>query len=151
MNKNEKNTALSIHLSSLAQYVFPLAGIIVPIIIWSSKKDDSEFVYKHGKSCINFQLSIFLYSFILALIFISILIFMAIKKMSLSSSGFDSENFSFNDLSTDNLLTFGLIGGIAFLIFLLIKIAEFVLIIIASVKASNGEMYKYPFTISFLK
>jgi hypothetical protein len=151
MNHNEKNTAVAIQLSSLAQYLFPLAGIIVPIIIWSSKKDSSEFIDKHGKSCINFQLSMFLYSFILALIFIPIIIYMAIKNVNLSSSGFDSGNFNFNDLSTDNLLTFGLIGGIAFLIFLLSKIAEFVLIIIASVKASNGELYNYPFTISFFK
>ena len=41
---NERTIASVTHLSSFAQYVFPLGNFIAPIIIWSAKKNDSEFV-----------------------------------------------------------------------------------------------------------
>lgn len=40
---------------------------------------------------------------------------------------------------------------IGFFLLGLLAIAELVLVIMASVKASNGEKYEYPFTIRFLK
>jgi len=36
-------------------------------------------------------------------------------------------------------------------LFIFLKIFEFILIIYAAVKASNGERYKYPLTIPFFK
>ncbi|MBN1521738.1 MAG: DUF4870 domain-containing protein [Candidatus Aureabacteria bacterium] len=40
---------------------------------------------------------------------------------------------------------------IFFPILLILLVANIVLVIIASVKASNGEAYRYPFTIRFIK
>jgi uncharacterized Tic20 family protein len=40
---------------------------------------------------------------------------------------------------------------IALMLFAFIKIAEFFLVIYASVKAANGEYYQYPFCIPFIK
>ena len=74
MKNNEKNTATILHLSALSQYLLPFGNYIVPTIIWSTKKDDSEFINQQGKNVLNFQLSIFLYSIILLLIGIPILI-----------------------------------------------------------------------------
>jgi len=47
-----------------------------------------------------------------------------------------------------SLLIFVIIG---FFMLIILGVVNVVLVIIASVKASNGESYKYPFTIRFLK
>jgi uncharacterized Tic20 family protein len=40
---------------------------------------------------------------------------------------------------------------IGFILFPLVAIADIVLVIIASIKASSGESYRYPLTIRFIK
>ena len=54
----EKQWALICHLSGLSGYIIPFGNVIVPIVIWSLKKDQMPMVDKHGKEVINFQLSI---------------------------------------------------------------------------------------------
>ncbi len=54
---NEKQWALLCHLSGLSGYVIPFGNIIVPIIIWSIKKEEMPMVNEHGKEVINFQIS----------------------------------------------------------------------------------------------
>jgi uncharacterized Tic20 family protein len=56
------------------------------------------------------------------------------------------DNFSIGDHT--GLFTFGILAVVAFAF---MKIAEFFLIIHASVKTSNGENFKYPLTIRFIK
>ena len=74
LSNHHKNVAAIIHLSALSKFIFPLGNFIMPLIFWTMNKDKSEFVDKHGKQAINFQLSILLYTFgklmILTLIFI---------------------------------------------------------------------------------
>lgn len=41
--------------------------------------------------------------------------------------------------------------GLGAIVFIFLAIAEIVLVIIAAVAANNGEYYRYPFTIRFLK
>jgi len=50
------------HLSAFAGYFFPLGGIIGPLVCWISRKDDSPWVDANGKSSLNFQLSLLLYT-----------------------------------------------------------------------------------------
>ena len=71
---SNKNLAAFTHLSTLTQYCIPFGNYIFPILIWSSNKSKSEFIDYNGKQVINFQLSMFLYSLILAVIAIPILI-----------------------------------------------------------------------------
>jgi uncharacterized Tic20 family protein len=47
-----------------------------------------------------------------------------------------------------SILVFILVG---FLLLMVLAVTDVVLVIIASVKASNGESYRYPFTIRFIK
>jgi uncharacterized Tic20 family protein len=147
---NEKNIATFTHLSTLTQYFIPFGNYIFPIILWSSKKDKSEFVDFHGKQVLNFQLSILLYSIITAVIAIPILIFTIFNSVSLDAvindDNFVLNNFNFNDQI--GLITVGLT---AVFIFACLKIAEFFLIIYASIKTSTGEQYTYPITIPFIK
>ncbi|KIA85155.1 DUF4870 domain-containing protein [Flavobacterium sp. AED] len=146
----EKNTATFTHLSALTQYFIPFGNYIFPILIWSSKKDKSEFVDHNGKQVLNFQLSLLLYSLVLIMIAVPIFLITFLKNIPFEALINDHDivlrNFSFE--GNIGLLTVGLV---AVLIFGLLKVAEFFLIIYASIKTSNGEKYNYPITIPFLK
>lgn len=100
------------HLSAFAGYFFPFGGIIGPIICWISRKDESEWVNTNGKSSLNFQLSLLLYT-VLAIPLCFIIV------------------------------------GIPILLALVLL--EFICVIIASIRASKGEVYKYPLSIPFIQ
>ncbi|OGV66154.1 MAG: hypothetical protein A3K19_19600 [Lentisphaerae bacterium RIFOXYB12_FULL_65_16] len=42
-----------IHLSQFCGYIVPLAGLIVPIVLWQMKKNDSEIIDRHGQIVVN--------------------------------------------------------------------------------------------------
>ena len=147
---NEKNLATFTHLSSLSQYCIPFGNYIFPILIWSSKKDKSEFIDFHGKQVLNFQLSMFLYTLILGLIALPIFLVTIFSTIPLNTI-INDHHFVFQHFSIENISGIIIVGLIAVLAFIGLKVAEFFLIIYASLKASNGERYKYPLTIPFLK
>jgi transcriptional regulator with XRE-family HTH domain len=61
--EKENNTWLPLlHLSGLLLLVFP------PIILWIWKRDDVKDIRKHGTDVINFQLSMFLYLVLFAVV-----------------------------------------------------------------------------------
>lgn len=122
ITQNDKNYSAITHLSGFAGWFFPFGNIIAPLVLWSAKKNESSYIDEHGKSAVNFQLSLILYGFLLALLIIPIAIF-----------------------------TLGL-GLIAIALGILPAIIlKFILIISASIRANNGEQYQYPFTIEFIK
>jgi len=147
---NEKNTSALIHLSTLTQYIIPFGNYIFPIIIWSSKKNDSEFVDYNGKQVLNFQLSIFLYTLLLLLIAIPILIFTVLKNISFNEV-IHRHGFVIDNLNHNNFTGVIVLAIAAIIVFGFLKVIEFILIIYGAVKASNGENYKYPLSISFFK
>jgi uncharacterized Tic20 family protein len=147
LDNHQKNIATFIHLSTFSRFIIPLGNFIGPIILWVSNKDKSEFVDSHGKQAINFQISILLYAIILGTISIPFFIFNIF-------SGFDFidfhglHDFHLNIGKPSPLLYIGgALGGLAILGFVL----ELVFIIKASLKARDGELYQYPFTINFIK
>lgn len=50
-----------IHLTQLLSYVTGCGGFIVPLVLWLSSKDTVAGMDEHGKSILNFQLSMWLY------------------------------------------------------------------------------------------
>ncbi|WP_347052784.1 DUF4870 domain-containing protein [Flavobacterium olei] len=146
---SEKNTAAFTHLSTLSQYIIPFGNYILPLVIWTNYKDKSEFADHHGKQALNFQLSILLYSLILALIAIPIFITVLLQNLPIEAvfnDDFVIRNFHFE--GNIGLLSVGLT---AVVLFGVLKFVEFFLVIYASIKASNGELYQYPMTIPFIK
>ena len=120
--KNDNNFSSIIHLSTFAGWFFPFGNIIVPLVLWIAKKEESEFIDSHGKAALNFQISLYVYAILLTILIIPI-----------------------------TILTLG-IGLVAILISIIpILILQVVVIILASIKANNGEYYQYPFTIDFIK
>ena len=104
--------AFLLHLSQLAGYVVPLAGLVAPIVIWQLKKDELPGIDAHGKNVLNWILSELIYfmvSVLLVFVFIGIPLLIALG-----------------------------ICGIVFAI-------------LGAIKANNGEVWKYPLSITFLK
>ncbi len=148
---NEKTTGAFIHLSALTQYFIPFGNYIFPVIIWGARKKDSGYVDHHGRQAINFQLSLLLYTLLLSLIAIPIFIFTIFKNIPINSVIIDGDDFFIENFSLENVTGIVAVALTAVFIFFVLKIAEFFLIIYATVKAANGERYKYPLTINFLK
>jgi uncharacterized Tic20 family protein len=144
MKQNNENTnAFLIHISAFAGFMFPFGNIITPLIAWQTLKDRSQFLDEQGKEAVNFNISYTLYVFILSIVFIPFALGSFFRN---HNNFFNNHNFDF-DLGFNNI--FGLIslGSITGLIYL-VGIA---LVIIASLKVKEGENYKYPFTIKFIK
>lgn len=145
----EKSTATLLHLSALTQYFIPLGNYFFPILIWSTRKDKSEFVNYTGKQALNFQLSMLLYSLVLAAIAIPTLLYSVFHNVSFNE--IDNGTFHIDHLSMSNLTGIATVAVTAVFLFFMLKIVEFFLIIYAAVKTSNGERYSYPMSIPFLK
>jgi transcriptional regulator with XRE-family HTH domain len=69
----DSKALLLLNLSQLGFIAFPLLGILLPLIIWTSKKDKIKDIDYVGKSILNFQISwtLLLFSLIIGLFIIS--------------------------------------------------------------------------------
>lgn len=67
------NWAMVCHLSGFAGFLFPLANIIAPLLIWGFKRHEFAYLDEQGKEAVNFQISISIY-YIVALILILLVI-----------------------------------------------------------------------------
>ncbi len=127
MDQNEqvsRNWAMGCHLSALILYLgIPFGNILGPLIIWLLKKDEIPLVDENGKESLNFQISLLLYG---AVAVILIVIFSL----------------------TIILIPLAALLGMLLLVFGLVNL---VMIIIAAIKVSNGEQFRYPLTMRLLK
>ncbi|MBC3757602.1 DUF4870 domain-containing protein [Hyunsoonleella sp. SJ7] len=147
LDNHQKNIATFIHLSTFSRFFIPFGNFIGPLILWSANKEKSAFVDEHGKQALNFQISIFLYALILGTLTVPFFIFKLIGS-------FDFIDFhSFHDfhISLDKPSPLLYIGGGLGVLAIIAFIVELALIVVASLKARDGELYRYPFTINFLK
>lgn len=104
--------AMFIHLSQYAGWIIPFAGLLLPIILWQTKKNEMPDIDEHGRNVANWLISSILY-----LLVFGFLSFLLIG------------------------LPFLLVVGLLLLIYP----------IIGGIKANNGEVWKYPGAIPFLK
>src|SRR5262249_11468845 len=104
--------AMFLHLSLLAGFVVPLAGLVLPIVIWQLKKTELPELDVHGKIVVNWIISMIIYGFVSAIL---ILVLIGIPL----------------------LIAVGIVG--------------IVFPIIGGIKANNGEVWKYPLSIPFVK
>lgn len=52
---------LMFHLSQLTSMVIPGAGIVLPIIMWATNKDEFPVIDAHGRNLLNWSISLFIY------------------------------------------------------------------------------------------
>ena len=62
--RTDNQLLLITHLSQLLTYVTGFGGLVVPLILWLTQRDKVEGMNEHGKSIVNFQLSLLLYTVI---------------------------------------------------------------------------------------
>lgn len=104
--------AMILHLSMLAGFVVPLAGLVAPIVIWQMKKKEIPGLDAHGCHAANWIITVFICGIVFALLCLVII-------------------------------------GIPLLIVL--GVVSIVFPVIAAVKASNGELWRYPMSFDFVK
>lgn len=133
-DQNVRTWSMLCHISALAGLFFGLGNVIGPLIVWQIKKNELPEIEPHGKEALNFQLTILIINIVAGIIFLGYLgAAMGIGRMWRSP---------FSLLS----------GGIGIgSIIVIINLVAFILAVIAGIKANNGEPYKYPFAIRFIK
>lgn len=57
-----------IHLSQFCGYIIPLAGFIVPIVLWQMKKDEAEILDRHGRIVVNWIITEFIFGIVFFLL-----------------------------------------------------------------------------------
>lgn len=61
-DKDACTWAMLCHIAGMAWFIVPvIGGVIGPLIIWQTKKDQRPFVDQHGKEALNFQISMLIY------------------------------------------------------------------------------------------
>ena len=75
-----------IHLSQLAGLVVPVAGLVVPIVLWQTQKDKMPELDAHGKMVVNWMLSALIYAVVslpLMVVLVGFLTLLAVAVMSI--------------------------------------------------------------------
>jgi hypothetical protein len=145
LTKNIKNTASLLHVSAFSKYIIPFGNYIIPILIWTSKKDSEKFIDENGKQVLNFQISLLLYFIITLIICIPFAV-----NFGLNISALETEK----TITPGDLTSFS--GSLIVFIALIITNAILFIIdiyatIMGSLKAQEGKVYNYPLSIKFFK
>lgn len=96
-------------------------GFIAPLLVMLVK-NDSPFVRAHAVESLNFQISMLIYSIVGGVAAFLVVI-----------------------------LTLGLAALVVIPLIVVVLLVVLVLVIIATIKASNGEEYRYPFSLRLVK
>lgn len=123
LQKSDRFWEVLCHLSALVMFVgIPLGNIVGPLVVWLLRRGDSPSVDEHGKESLNFQISLTVYLFAFGVITAG-LVFLIVGLLLIP------------------ILVLLLIVG---------PLLDLVFVIVAAIKASNGEFYRYPGTIRFI-
>lgn len=138
LKSEEKTWGALTHILGLAGGVVPFGNVFGPLIMWQLKRNESRFVDENGKSALNFQISFTIYMMALLILFFA-LFFSSI--VSASADGGSS--------ASEAAIPIAVILFI--ILFAILAVAQLALMIIGTIKASNGEVYRYPLSIRFVK
>ncbi len=79
---DEKSYVMWMHIAQFAGFIFPFGSIVVPLIMWVAKKQESKTVDEAGKHILNFQISLMILvviSFVLIIFLVGILMLIGIQ------------------------------------------------------------------------
>ncbi|MDG1573395.1 DUF4870 domain-containing protein [Robiginitalea sp. M366] len=156
VTKHERNLSAVIHGSTLCRFFIPLGHFLLPLVLWLSNKNQSAFVDYHGKQALNFQISMTLYNFMLGLLSVPFLL--GSLPAFFRNGGFHWNEWEHMDDFHLNLgdglfdLPFfwwpvGVAGLLGFGLF----IVNVVYTILATLRTNEGDYFKYPLTIKFIR
>ena len=70
------------HLSQLANFLLPVAGIIIPIVIWQVKKNELPELDIHGKIIVNWMLGTLIYGVVCFLLVFALVGFVLLPVLA---------------------------------------------------------------------
>ncbi|MFY0672380.1 MAG: DUF4870 domain-containing protein [Bacteroidia bacterium] len=85
-NMKRNDYLVLLHVSQFAGAIVPMAGFVVPILLWATKKDEDQMVDLHGRIILNWLISAFILGIIggvLSMIFIGIPILIVVGICSI--------------------------------------------------------------------
>jgi uncharacterized Tic20 family protein len=86
VSTEDRQMGLFLHLSQLANLLVPIAGIIVPIVIWQTQKEKIPALDAHGKMVTNWMISSIIYAAVsvpLMLVLVGFLTLFAVAIMGI--------------------------------------------------------------------
>jgi LSD1 subclass zinc finger protein len=116
-NESERTTASFVHFATL----IPSFGHLIALLLWIMKRKESAFVDHHGKTWLNFHLSLFVMALGLAMLGVGLGIGLSFVNRWLG------------------LIVVALMGLTA----LALSLYALVMTIVAGMKAKNGEWFEY--------
>lgn len=112
------------HLLALSALIgVPFGNIIGPLVMWLIKREEVPFVDECGKESLNFQISMTIYTAGLAIVCLPMLLIPILGMIFIFAAMF---------------------------VFIALFVVAIALVVIASLKATEGESYRYPFTIRLI-
>lgn len=131
--ESERQWAAIAHLSALVlalltSWIAGAAGVVAAAVVYLVKRDDSTFIADHAREAINFNLSMFIYA-CLAVVIGVVLVGATVLTLGIG------------------LILTAPAGIVLALVIVAIAILWLVCSVIATVKAWNGESYRYPLTM----
>lgn len=156
LTKHERNLSALIHASTFTKFFIPFGNFLIPFVLWTSNKNEYKYVDYNGKQALNFQISLLLYSVILGIVSIPFFVGFFPNIFDFDNFGLhrinDFNNWNINFNNNDFrfgtwLLPFGIAGLIQGALF----VVNIVYTILATIKTNEGQTFKYPITIKFIK
>ena len=81
ISSDESTWSMLIHFSQFCGFILPLAGMVIPIVLWQLKKNESLIIDKHGRIVANWIITEVIFAavfFILSFIIIGIPLLIAL-------------------------------------------------------------------------
>lgn len=122
----------------------PFLSLIVAIGLYYMYRDKSAFAKANGVESVNFQITLTIIG--VAILIISMVFFGGSMMRMLMGSNAGDEAAS--DAGVMGMISTSILVGI---IYFLIVMVAIVLMIIGSIRANNGTVYHYPFSLRFMK
>jgi uncharacterized Tic20 family protein len=108
------------HLSALVG-LFGLPSLLGPLVVWLTKREEDPYIDAQAKEALNFNISVLLY-----------VVGAAVVAMMIT------------------VVTLGLGLLLVVPVFIAAYVGWVVLVVVAAIKSSRGEPYRYPATIRFV-
>lgn len=121
LDTETRNWAVAAHLAAFLGAAVTVA-FVGPLVVWLVKRDEHPFVAEHAREALNFNLTMYL------------------GLVAAFVVGF-----------VTGVLTIGLSLIVIAPALIGFAVAWFILTIIAAIRASNGETYRYPFSLRLVK
>ncbi|MGI9546356.1 MAG: DUF4870 domain-containing protein [Flavobacteriaceae bacterium] len=156
LTKHERNLSAVIHASTLSKFFIPFGNFILPLVLWLANRNENAYIDHNGKQALNFQISLLLYSIVIGMI--SIPFFLGFLPNIFEGGVLNLRDFNeFNNINfhfNGDWLRFGRLLwpiGISGMLQLALFVINIVYTILATIRTNEGQVFRYPITIKFIK